>query len=415
MHAAGPGHIFALSLPAAERSVSDLFESSAAYASAACSIAALIGSAYALLAIWAARSFTRRPEPAPRANCPPATVLKPLHGAEPDLYANLASFCRQNYSAPVQVVFGLSDPADPAAAIVRRLIADFPDRDLELAINPRRHGANAKVSNLINMHAAARHEMIVIADSDIVVAPDYLAKLAANLGQPGVGLVTCLYRGAGGSGLWSRLAAAGIDYHFLPNVLVGLKLGLATPCFGSTIALSRTTLAKLGGLQSVVDQLADDYELGMAVRRAGLEVAVAPFIVTHVCSERSLRELLLHDLRAARTIRTVDPFGFAGLGITYAVPLALIALLLGGPMPAGWVLAVALACRFALQAELHRRFQFGNGSTAAWGNFWLGPIRDVLSFVVFVASFFGRGVEWRGHRYGVRADSTLARYGEAES
>jgi len=414
VHAVEPGHIFALSLPAVERSVSDLFETSAAYASAICSIAALIGSAYALLAVWVARGFARRPKPAPRANCPAATILKPLHGAEPGLYANLASFCRQDYPAPVQVVFGVSDPADPAASIVRQLIADFPDRDLELAINPRRHGANAKVSNLINMQAVARHEMIVIADSDISVAPDYLANLAANLDQPGVGLVTCLYRGVGGTGLWSRLAAAGIDYHFLPNVLVGLKLGLATPCFGSTIALSKATLVRLGGLQSVADQLADDYELGMAVRRAGLEVAVAPFIVTHLCSERSLRELLLHDIRAARTIRTVDPFGFTGLVITYAVPLALIALLLGGPMPAAWVLAVALACRFALQAELHRRFQLGNGSGIPWGNFWLGPIRDVLSFVVFVASFFGRGVEWRGHRYGVRADSTLARYGEAE-
>jgi len=395
--------------------VNELFESSAAYVSAICSIAALVGSGYALLAMWAARSFARRASTAPRANCPPATVLKPLHGAEPDLYANLASFCRQDYPAPVQIVFGLSDPADPAVPIVRQLIADFPDHYLELAINPRRHGANAKVSNLINMQAAARHETIVIADSDIVVAPDYLANVAANLGQPGIGLVTCLYRGVGTTGLWSRLAAAGIDYHFLPNALVGLKLGLATPCFGSTIALSKTTLAKLGGLQSVADQLADDYELGMGVRRAGLAVAIAPFLVTHVCSERSFRELLFHDIRAARTIRAVDPFGFAGLAITHAVPLALIALLLGGPTPAGWVLAMALACRFALQTELHRRFQLGNGSSMPWSNFWLGPIRDVLSFVVFVASFFGRGVEWRGHRYGVRADSTLARYGEAES
>ena len=147
----------------------------------------------------------------------------------------------------MQVVFGLSDSADPAAAIVRRLIADFPDRDLDLVINARRHGANAKVSNLINMQPAARHEMIVIADSDIVVLPNYLANVMANLSQPGVGLATCPYRGVGATGIWSRLAGAGIDYQFLPNVLVGLKLGLATPCFGSTIALTKTTLTKLGG------------------------------------------------------------------------------------------------------------------------------------------------------------------------
>ena len=395
--------------------MSELFETSAAYASAFCYLAALAGSAYALFAIWAARDFARRPRPMSLANSPTVTILKPLHGTEPDLYANLASFCRQEYPAPVQVVFGLADPADPAAGIVRRLIADFPDRDLELVINARRHGANAKVSNLINMQPVARHETIMIADSDIVVPPDYLINVAANLGQLGVGLVTCPYRGVSATGFWSRLAAAGIDYHFLPNVLVGLKLGLATPCFGSTIALTRTALTKLGGLQSAADQLADDYALGMAARRAGMHVAIAPFIVAHVCAEQSLRELLLHDIRWARTIRAMDPFGFAGLAITHAVPLALIGFLLGGLTPAALVVAAALACRFALQAELHRLFQLGNGWNISQGHFWLGPIRDVLSFIVFVASFCGRGVEWRGRRYGVRDDNTLARYGEAES
>jgi ceramide glucosyltransferase len=389
--------------------VSELFESSAAYVSTVCYFAALVGSAYALFAIRAARSFVCRPRPAPLANCPPVTILKPLHGAEPDLYANLASFCRQDYPAPVQVLFGLSDSADPAATVVRRLIADFPDRDLDLVINARGHGANAKVSNLINMQPAARHEMIVIADSDIVVPPNYLANVMANLSQPGVGLATCPYRGVGATGIWSRLAAAGIDYQFLPNVLVGLKLGLATPCFGSTIALTKTTLTKLGGLQSVADQLADDYALGMAVRRVGLQVAIPPFIVTHVCAERSLRELLLREIRWARTIRAMDSLGFAGLAVTYAVPLALLGVILGGLTPAASVLVVALACRFALQAELHRLLQLRNGI------FWLGPIRDILSFVVFVASFFGRRVEWRGHRYGVKADHTVAYYGEVET
>ena len=248
-----------------------------------------------------------------------------------------------------------------------------------------------------------------IVDSDIVVPPNYLANVMANLSQPGVGLATCPYRGVGATGIWSRLAAAGIDYQFLPNVLVGLKLGLATPCFGSTIALTKTTLTKLGGLQSVADQLADDYALGMAVRRVGLQVAIPPFIVTHVCAERSLRELLLHEIRWARTIRAMDSLGFAGLAVTYAVPIALLGVILGGLTPAASVLVVALACRFALQAELHRLLQLRNGI------FWLGPIRDILSFVVFVASFFGRRVEWRGHRYGVKADHTLAYYGEVET
>jgi len=262
--------------------VSDLFGNSAGYAAAICYLAAIVGSVYALFAIWAAHAFLRPRRPTPPASYPPITILKPLHGAEPDLCANLATFCRQDYPAAVQVVFGVADPADPGAAAVRGLVAEFPDRDLELVISPRRHGANAKVSNLINMQSEARHELLIISDSDIGVSPDYLATVAASLGQPGVGLVTCLYRGAPATGIWSRLTAAGIDYHFLPNVLVGLKVGLATPCFGSTIALTKATLAQLGGLQSVADQLADDYALGMAVRRAGLKVAIPPFIVGHM-------------------------------------------------------------------------------------------------------------------------------------
>lgn len=389
--------------------MSELFGSAAAYVAIVCDLAAIAGSAYALLAIWAARAFERAALDVPPATYPPITILKPLHGAEPDLYANLASFCLQDYPAPLQVVFGLADPADPAAATVHRLIAEMPDRDLALVISPRRHGANAKVSTLINMQVEARHDVLVIADSDIAVPRDYLTRIAAALSQPDVGLVTCPYRGAPSTGLWSRFAAAGIDYHFLPNVLVGLKLRLATPCFGSTIALTKSTVARIGGLHSVADQLADDYALGTAVRRAGLKVAIPALLVTHVCAERSLRELVLHEIRWARTIRAMDPLGFAGLAVTHAVPLAVLGVVLGGLTLAVWLLAAALFCRFALQAELHRLFRLRNGI------FWLGPIRDILSFVVFVASFFGGRVEWRGHRYAVNADHTLAYSSEADS
>jgi ceramide glucosyltransferase len=389
--------------------VSELLNNSAGYAAVVCCLAAIAGSVYALVAIWAAHAFQRAARGSPPATYPLVTILKPLHGAEPNLHAALSSFCLQNYPAPLQIVLGVADPADPAAATARRLIAELPDRDIALVIDPRRHGANAKVSNLINMQGKARHDVLLIADSDIAVSPDYLTGVAAALDQPDVGLVTCLYHGVPSTGLWSRLAAAAIDYHFLPNVLVGLKLRLATPCFGSTIAVTKSTLAGIGGLQSVADQLADDYALGMAVRRAGRKVAIPPLLVSHACAERSLRELLMHEIRWARTIRGVDSPGFAGLAITYAVPLALLGVILGGLTPAAWILAIALVCRFALQAELHRLFRLRNGI------FWLGPIRDILSFTVFLASFFGRRVEWRGHRYAVNADQTLAYSSEADT
>jgi ceramide glucosyltransferase len=382
------------------------------WASVACYAVALAGCAYALFAAFAARDFARRHRdtpPMPAANAPAVTILKPLYGLEPNLYANLARFCAQDYSGPVQVVFGVADAADPAAAVVRDLIVAFPGRDLALVVNARRHGTNHKVCNLINMLSEARHDVLVLSDSDIVVAPDYLTNVTAALAQPGVGLVTCLYRGTGARGVWARLAAAAIDYHFLPSVLVGLKLGLAEPCFGSTIAIRKQTLAMIGGFEAVADQLADDYALGALVRRAGLAVAIPPMLVAHDCTQKSALDLMRQELRWARTIRAVDPLGFAGLVITHAVPFGLLGLLLGGVTPAALIAVAALACRLVMQIALDRAFAL-RGDV-----YWLGPIRDILSFLVFVLSFLGRGVEWRGHRYGVQADNTLAYYGEVES
>ncbi len=389
--------------------MSAFFANSADWASLGCYVAAALGCGYTLFAAWAARGFIQSTDPAPGTAYPAITVLKPLHGTERNLYANLAGFCAQDYPGPVQIVFGVADPADPAIGIVHDLIAAFPALDLKLVVNARRHGDNRKVSNLINMVAEARHEVLVISDSDIFVGRDYLQTIAANLDPPGVGLVTCLYRGAPTIGAWARLAAAAIDYHFLPSVLVGLRFGIAAPCFGSTIAVRKKTLAMIGGFEAVVDQLADDYVLGALVRRAGLKVVIPTTIVAHICAERSAGDLLRHEMRWARTIRSVDPLGFAGLAITHAFPLAVAGMLLGGVTPAGMIVVAAIGCRFALQSEMEREFHLRDNY------FWLRPLRDMLSFAVFLLSFFGRNVEWRGHRYALRSDNRLVYYGEVES
>jgi ceramide glucosyltransferase len=365
-----------------------------------CSIGAIFGCAYALVAARICGRFGRTAI-MPAASYPAVTILKPLHGVEPHLYDALAGFCAQDYPSPVQIVFGVADPADSAIATVRDLIAAFPQADIELAICARQHGANRKVSNLINMCAEARHEVLVISDSDIVVDGNYLKTIAAYLGQPGVGIVTLPYGGIAAAGRWAEFAAAAIDYHFLPNVLVGLKLGRATPCFGSTIAITRRTLAAVGGLAAVADYLADDYALGALVRGAGLTVAIPDAIVTHVCTERSLRELFVHELRWARTLRAIDPPGYAGLAITHALPLAALAAVLGGMTWVSLVLiAAAVACRYILQLAsdriVHRHRLF-----------WRGPLRDLLSFAIFVASFFGTAVQWRGHRYRMQSDTRI--------
>lgn len=363
-------------------------------------VAAGIGCLYTAVAVLMVGRFAR-PHRLPDISAPSVTVLKPLHGDEPGLFENLASFCAQDYRGHVQVVFGVQDPADPAIAIVRRLQEAFPDRDLDLIVNGALHGSNRKISNLVNIVEAARHEVLVLADSDMRVGRGYLARLVAELDQPGVGAVTCLYHGITPSGLWSRLSALAVDTHFLPNVIMGVELGLARPCFGSTIALRRTTLEEIGGLRAFASVLADDYAIGAAVRKAGYGVVIPPFTVGHVSAEASASDLWQHELRWARTIKTVDPIGYAGSAITHAFPLALGAFLLGGGEPALIVAGAAIACRIALCMRVERAFGLGPHA------YWLVPVRDLCSFAVFIASFLGDAVSWKGQAYRVAPEGAL--------
>ena len=365
-----------------------------------CLAAAGLGCLYMLAAAVLVGRFARSSIPAPAA-FPSVTILKPLHGDEPGLFENLASFCAQDYPGPVQIVFGVQDPADPAVAVVERLAAAFPDKALDLVIEARPQGANRKVANLINMAPSIRHEFVVLADSDMRAPPDYLVRVVAALQQPGVGLVTCLYHGVPVSDqFWPRLSALAIDTHFLPNVIVGLSLGLARPCFGSTIALRRTTLDDIGGFEAFADLLADDYAIGAAVRAVSHAVAIPAFTVGHTCPECSARALWRHEIRWARTIRSVDPAGYAGLAITHAFPLGLLGALAGRP-GALIVAAAAIACRIALCMRIERAFGLQRHPR------WLVPLRDLLSFAVFVWSFFGLAVSWKGSDYRVKSDGTL--------
>jgi ceramide glucosyltransferase len=231
--------------------------------------------------------------------------------------------------------------------------------------------------------------------------PDYLFRLVAELDQPGVGAVTCLYHGLPVGHLWSRLSALGIDTHFLPNVVMGVSLGAATPCMGSTIALRRETLERIGGFRALADTLADDYELGAAVRGLGLTVGIPPFTIGHVCPERSLRQLVAQELRWLRTVRQIAPAGHLGSLVGHPAAFAAVALALGPGPIAGAVLFTAIAARVALCLAVERTFGLRRHP------YWLIPARDALSFALFVASFFGRGVTWRGRRYDVARTGAL--------
>jgi ceramide glucosyltransferase len=366
-----------------------------------CILVAVIGSAYALLASFLVARFARQPKSL-LGSAETVTLLKPLYGNENGLGASLASFCVQNYPADVQMLCGVQDPADQAIPVVRNLQGQHSSCDVELVVSARTAGGNPKIANILNMYPSAKHDLIILSDSDMRVEPSYVRDTVAELRQPEVGIVTCLYRGCALTGFWSRMAAGAVDQHFLPGVLIGLWLGLAKPCFGSTIALRRSTLTRIGGFETFANTLADDYAMGEAVRKLGLKVAIAPFTVGHTFSEASFGELLAHELRWARTIRLVDPLGYAGTVITHPLPFALAALALSGFSAIAWmILLVTLACRLSVPIQVERLPGGGKSSL------WLSPLRDLLSFAVFVASYIPGAVDWRGRRYSVGSDGTV--------
>jgi ceramide glucosyltransferase len=362
----------------------------------------LIGAGYA---VFASRQVLRHLGRAGRraylARQPFVTILKPLHGAEPGLFANLESFCQQDYSGRVQIICGVHDIGDQAVRIVRDLQRAYPAIDISLVVDNRVHGENRKVCNLVNMQSAIRGEVVVLSDSDIRVGRTYLEEVVAPLSNPSVGFVTCLYTGAPTGSLWSRLSAMGINYQFLPNVLAGVRLGMAHPCFGATVALRRSVLDEVGGFAILADQLADDYDLGRAIRDAGYRGYVAPSAVVHTCDERRGAELWSHEARWSRTIRLIDPFGFGGSALTYALPWALIGCILAfSPAAVIGLLAVA-AARLHLASVVDR----ATGTRAA--PLYLLPLRDLFSFAVFLSAFSGRSVSWRGRRYRVGSNGAL--------
>ena len=286
--------------------------------------------------------------------------------------------------------------------MVEALRTEHPNAVIDLVIDPTSHGANAKVSNLINMMAKAAHPTIILSDSDMAVTPDYLPRLLAALDQPCAGAVSCLYRGRGDAGFWSRLGAAGLSYQFLPGAVFGVAFGLARPCMGSTIALRRETLDRIGGFARFADVLADDYAIGEAIHALGLKVVVPPMLVAHGSAERSVAELWRHELRWSATVRGVVPGAFVGSVTGMPFPLALLGTALAPAHATGAILALfVLAARTLMVHAVDRQ------AGARTSPLWLLPVRDCLTLAIFVATFFTRSVDWRGQRLRMGADGRI--------
>jgi ceramide glucosyltransferase len=363
----------------------------------AAAAASCFGCSVAVLGAASVWRFKRR-EPRFPTRWPAVSVLRPLCGDEPALDAALRSLGEQSYPN-FQIVFGVQDADDPALRAVERLRAAHPTLDIAVVSNSTTHGPNRKVSNLINMLPAARHDVLVFSDSDLHVAPDYLRHLVATLAEPSTGLVTTLCTGlATTPGPAGRLGAMQITHSFLPGALLSRVLG-RQDCLGTTMALRRSTLVAAGGLHGLVGHLADDNLLGRRVRQLGLRIGLADTVPATGVPEMSLHKLWLHELRWARTIRALAPAPFAASALQFPIAWALLTCLcLAGASPSlillasAWGVRVAASCVVGGSLATRPRSLGGALATAL-----LLPMRDVLSVAEIVASFAGREVLWRGH------------------
>jgi ceramide glucosyltransferase len=332
----------------------------------------------------------------------PITVLKPLHGQEPLLEQALITLCEQDYPHGFQIVCGVNETDDTAIPVVRALQARYPNIELVIDTTPR--GSNPKVGNLINMLPSARHDILVIADSDVHARPDYLRRLADALDRPGVGLVTTLYSGLPAFRATAcRLGATQITHGFLPGALMGRLFG-RRDCLGATMCLRRDTLRRVGGLEALKDHLADDNVLGRLVLAEGLDVALADTVVATTVPERTLTALWRHELRWARTIRTLEPAAFAASVLQYPLVLASLTVIASGAALWAWILLLLVwAVRGLTVMAIDRALRPMLEELAFRGPLWLLPLRDLISAAEWVASHAGRQVDWRGQT--LEADS----------
>jgi ceramide glucosyltransferase len=365
-------------------------------------VLAAVSSAYWLVASWCMVAF-RRHRACRSTFAPHVTILKPLCGAGGHLYESLRSFCVQEYP-DYQVVVGVRDADDPAVKVVYRLMAEYPRLDLRLVVSDRPVGANPKVSNLANLYEAAKYDILVVADSDIRVGPDYLRTVVPPLEDPEVGLASCLYRGVADRRLWPTLGAMFINEWFFPSALVGARLEGVNHAFGATMVFRRETLERFGGFAALAPYLADDYRLGQLVAGEGGRVVIARYVVDTAVTAATLRGLFLHELRWARTYRTARPLGYFFSVVTLALPICLLGLVATGAAPASLVGAlVLLGVRLGGTAVFSRALDL----PVDWRRLWLVPVRDTFSLAVWAFSFLGRTVHWAGQRFRVDKEGKL--------
>jgi ceramide glucosyltransferase len=355
---------------------------------------------YYLAGILAAvRFFTRERAKRLPDFAPPVSVLKPVHGIDFATYENFASFCRQDYPS-YEILFCVNELSDPAVAIIQKVMADFPERPIRILSGAAQIGSNRKINNLVLLAREARHEILVQSDGDVRVGPHYLREVVAPFHDPSVGVVSCLYRGIAQNNLWAQLEAVGAASDFMAGALVADWKEGVTFALGASVTTTKSWLAKIGGYEALANLLADDYEIGNRVYKAGAKVLLSREAVWTMYPAQTARGFWEHQVRWARTIRLVRPASFFGLLFTHGLPLALLA---AAVAPAAWIGAAYLLAYLVLRLGMA-------WVVGVWGlhdavlrrKLWLVPLRDLLHFAVWLAAFTSHRIKWGGLEFELR-------------
>jgi ceramide glucosyltransferase len=354
---------------------------------------------YAAATFAALRFFRRERAKKIPESTPPASVLKPVHGVDFGSYENFASFCRQAYPE-YEILFAVNDDADPAVPLIRQLIQHFPERHIRLFVGSEYLGANRKVNNLAWMAQEARHEILVFSDGDVRVGPNFLREVVAPLGEENVGAVTCFYRSIAEKNLGAELEAVGAASDFFAGVLMANWVEGIRFALGAAIATKKSWLEKIGGFAAFSDMLADDYELGNRIAKAGGQVVLSREIVWTMYPAQTARSFWQHQLRWARTVRLCRPLSYFGLLLTHGLPWALLAAVVA---PARWIAIAYLSAYLLLRLVTAWTVGvWGVGDDVLRRRLWLVPLRDFLNFIVWLASFASNRITWSGKEYIIR-------------
>ncbi|GAM08904.1 ceramide glucosyltransferase [Geobacter sp. OR-1] len=351
---------------------------------------------YSLMTLWAAAGYFRRQKCA-AADMLPVTILKPVKGMDSESFDNFASFCRQKYDR-FQIVFAVASADDEAVPVIRRLMAEFPEVDVELVVDGRIYGPNYKVCNLMNAFPKAKYDIIIVCDSDIRVGDRYLAEVCSAFADPAVGLVTSLYRTSGVQGWPSAVEALGFTVEMVPNVMMAMRLEGLTFALGASMAVRRDVLEQIGGFAVLVDYLADDYQLGNRVFLSGYRLELSDYFVESVMKRETLATVFSRQLRWCRTMRVSRPGGYFASGITQPA-VASVAALISGGWPSGVAAVIMLYAVRSLSGLIFSRRFISDRLLPRY--LWLLPFRDLLASVTWGLAFLGNMVVWRGHSYRV--------------